>query len=509
MSPAVSHLSLLQGFTSRISGDQLISEIEAELLRRNFREYQKAAWQVKHPGKRLVWGMHHDAIGEHLEACKRGEIQRLIINVHPRSLKSETVSVDFPSWWWIDDPTIQFLAASADRDVVYRDADALRDLCASKWYRGTFRPDWSFHSDGSGSKQGAKGYYRNTAGGHRISKAIGQRGQGVNADVIIIDDPLDASDAYNDKAQLTEHVVHFKQRLLTRLNDEDTGVVIIIMQRLHELDLSGVLLAEGGWDHLYLPAEYDGRKVVTSIGWSDPRTEEGELLDPIRLPAERLAQKRIDLGARGYAGQYMQRPAPAAGAMILREWINYWTPDTLPDMDYMIGSWDFQGKEDRKVRGSDFVAGQVWGVCGEDRYLLDQIHARMNLPDMIRSVREMEKVWPGMRAIVVELAAAGKDVIATLERELYSLHPFKPGDRSKQQRVAATLPRWEQGHVYIPHPQLCSTPEHDYSWVSGKYIPETVSFPGARHDDQVDATSQALLWIDENGPAMPMVERLG
>jgi hypothetical protein len=268
----------------RVDHTQLLARIKAEELRRNFADFQKAAWEVKHPGVKLVWGISRDAVAEHLTACTRREILRLIINIPPRTGKSETVSVDWPAWWWTFEPSKQFLAASSDRDVVYRDADALRDLCGSAWYQDTFRPSWSFQAASGTRKQDAKGYYRNTAGGHRISKAMGQKGQGVNADVLIIDDPLDASDAFTDKAELTRHVIHFKQKLLTRLNNEDIGVVVIVMQRLHQLDLSGVLLEEGGWEHLYLPAEFDGIRKPSSIGWRDPRTKKGELLDPSAFP---------------------------------------------------------------------------------------------------------------------------------------------------------------------------------------------------------------------------------
>jgi predicted phage terminase large subunit-like protein len=192
--------------------------------------------------------------------------------------------------------------------------------------------------------------------------------------------------------------------------------------------------------------------------------------------------------------------------MVLREWLRYWTPGKLPEMDYLISSWDCTF---RKTVDSDYVSGQVWGAAGPGRYLLDQVHRKMNVPDMIAAIRESLRVWPDQLAIVIEAAAAGPDVAKTLEREIHGIQLFKPGDRSKQERLHATLPTWEQGHVYLPHPRLCSTDELDYSWVSGKYIPELMSFPGGMHDDQVDATSQALLWIAENGPGDTIIAVLG
>lgn len=478
---------------------------DAQHLRNRMSNYMRWAWPIDPAhSKPLDWNFHLDAKCEFLTACRAGEIKRLIINEPPRCLKSWTVSVAFPSHWWASDPSVQFLVTSADKDVVHRDADALRDLCASPEYQKMFRPTWDFRGGITSKQQDAKGYYRNSAGGHRISKPMGAKSQGANADVLIFDDPLDAADAYSDKAALAAHVVHAKQKFMTRLNDIETGIIILIMQRLHELDLSGVFLADGGWEHLYLPAEFDGRRIWNGIDWKDPRTEIGELLFSKRLPKEFLDQKKIDLGARGYAGQYQQMPAPATGAMVLKKWIRYWTPADLPEMDYWISSWDCSFGS--KTYDADYVVGQVWGVAGSCAYLLDQVRRKMNVPEMIEAMRVMNQLYPNMRAIVVEERAAGKHVMRTLATEIYGIEGFNPEGQSKEERLGSTLPRWEKGksaataQIFLPHPQLATTLGRDYSWVSTEYEPELLVFNNGRHDDQVDATSQALIWMKTHGP---------
>jgi len=485
---------------ARVDCGALRRLVKAELLRHRLPDFMRWAWPIdpSHSSP-LLWNFHLDAIADHLTACRSGEIRRLVINVPPRTLKSWTVSVAFPAWVWASDPSVQFLAVSADKDVVLRDADMHRDLCKSPEYCAMFRPKWDFKSAGDGSKQEAKGYYRNTAGGHRISKPIGTKGTGHNADVVIFDDPLDPADAYSDKAALTTHVVNAKQRFMTRLNDPDRGVVILIMQRLNELDLSGVFLSDGGWEHVYLPAEYEGRKVVSVLGDYDPRTKKGELLFPERLHQKFLDEKKVELGSRGYAGQFQQNPAPAAGAMVLKKWIHYWTPADLPEMDYWIGSWDCSFGS--KSYDADYVVGQVWGASGSNAYLLDQVRRKMNVPEMIEAMREMDRLYPNMRAIVVEERAAGKHVMTMLGSELYGIEGFNPEGQSKEERLGSTLPRWEQGQILLPHPQLATTPGRDYSWVSSDYEPELLVFNNGRHDDQVDATSQALIWMKANGPS--------
>lgn len=480
--------------------------LDAQVLRQSLPHYMRWAWQVMHAYP-LEWNWHLDAKCEHLAACRTGQIRRLIINEPPRHLKSWTTSVAFPSWWWASDPTIQFLVASADRDVVTRDADAMRDLCSSDEYRSTFRIDWGFKS-AAGSKQEAKGYYRNSRGGHRISKAMGQKAQGVDADVIIFDDPLEASDAYGDKAALIEHGIQAKQKFMTRLNDERTGIVILIMQRLHDLDLTGLFLEDGGWTHLYMPSEFEtARRCRTWIGWSDPRSEEGELLFPARQPREILDAKKIDLGSRGYAGQYQQRPVAAHGAMVQKSWLEFWSPETLPaKMDLLLGSWDctFLKSDD-----SDYVVGQTWGLHDGKIYLLDQTRHKMNVPDMLVAIRAQHAAWPNMFAIVIEERAAGKHVMNTLSREIYGIEGFNPQGMSKEERLASVLTYFEQHRIYLPDWERCSTIDTDYSWVRDRYIPELTSFPASRHDDQVDATAQALIWIQNNGPGNIVAKQLG
>jgi predicted phage terminase large subunit-like protein len=475
-------------------------------------DYMRWAWPIdpSHP-RALDWNFHLDAKCDFLSACRAGDIKRLIINEPPRCLKSWTVSVAFPSHWWASDPSVQFLVASADKDVVHRDADALRDLCASAEYQKMFRPTWNFRGGITSKQQDAKGYYRNSAGGHRISKPMGAKSQGANTDVLIFDDPLDAADAFTDKAALTQHIVHAKQKFMTRLNDQATGIVILIMQRLHELDLSGVFLEDGGWEHLRLPAEFDGRRTWNGIDWKDPRTEIGELLHPKRLPKEFLEERKVTLGSRGYAGQYQQQPAPAAGAMVLKNWLRYWTPGELPQFDCWWGSWDCSFGS--KTPDASFVVGQVWGAASIDdvthAYLLDQVRRKMTVPQMLEAMREMDQLYPNMRAVVVEKKAAGPHVITALEKEIHGLEGFDVQGQSKQERLAAVLPMWQQGQVLLPHPQLASSQQQDYSWVRTQYEPEILAFPGARHDDQVDATSQALIWIGDNGPGKITLKMLG
>jgi predicted phage terminase large subunit-like protein len=419
----------------------------------------------------------------HLEAVTRGLIRNLIINIPPGWMKSLTTSVYWPAWEWAQNPHYQYICTSADKDLVLRDSRRCREVMESEWYRAHFLPKWSFKAKGS-FKQDSKGYFVNTAGGFRLSKAMGQKIIGHRGHRLIIDDPLDAKDAENDKKALVEHVRHYDTALSTRKNTKDAPEVVI-MQRLHERDLTGHLLAQGGWEHLCIPNEYDGRRGRTSIGWEDPRTEEGELAFPALTDAEETARLKKKLGPTAYAAQEQQLPAPAEGATFKEKTFQYWTPETRPPrFDKVAGFWDctFGSTSD----DADYVVGQTWGSVQALRYLLDQVRRRMAVPQMIDAIREQRRFWPNMQFVVVENKAKGKKVIETLQREIPGLRGFNPQGTSKEGRAHAVTPLYHAHQVYFPHPDY-------FGWVKDLFLPEVLRFPHARHDDQVDTMTMALL----------------
>ncbi len=473
--------------------------VEAELARRFFRDFIRQAWHVVEPARPLISAWHVDAIAEHLQAVSDGRIRNLLINVPPGHGKSLIVSVLWPAWQWVGtEQGAQWrgLFASYNIGLAVRDSVRCRELMESPWYRGTFRPAWKLKSD-----QNEKHYFENSRSGFRLSLSVGGAGTGYRGDAIIVDDPLNASDQYSASARRAP-IVWWDQVMSSRLNDMATGSRIIIMQRLHEQDLSGHVLERGGYEHLCLPSEFDPeRRSVTSIGWRDPRTEPGEILFPALYPRTVLDQAKRDLGSAGYAGQHQQRPSPAEGGVLQRHWWRYWkprgmtlppVPTRLPDgseieipavdlpekFDAEIQSWDCSFK-DRKT--SDFVVGQVQARLGSRRYLLDQVRDRMTMPRTVKAVREMSARHPNSGAKLVEDKANGSAVIQTLKLEIPGLIEVNP-EGGKEARAHAVSPQVEAGDWYLPHPSIAP-------WVLD-FIEECASFPNGAHDDQVDAWTQ-------------------
>jgi predicted phage terminase large subunit-like protein len=290
------------------------------------------------------------------------------------------------------------------------------------------------------------------------------------------------------------------------------------MQRLHEEDLSGHILAkesEEGWVHLRLPQEYESvTHCKTSLPFEDPRTEEGELLFPERFPPEVLVTEKRVLGSYGYAGQHQQRPSPAEGGIYKRAWFNRrWVrkgasteipgmevqiiPDRFDQMA-MIADCAFKDTDT-----SDRVAIGVWGKKGPNLFLLDLRWDQMGLTTTIATFNDLAQKWPMVRRKMIEDKANGTAVIEVLKKKLPGVMPIDSKETSggKDARIHAASPDFEAGNVWIPT---------DAPWVAD-YIEECVTYPAGAHDDALDMSSYAVNYLSESSALarMAALGRLG
>lgn len=491
------------------SGDaQLAVDCAAKLS-----TFVRAAWPIVEPATPFVSGWHIDVVCEHLEAVTAGELPRLIINVPPRTMKSLTVSVFWPAWEWLTSPHIRWLYASYAEDLSQRDSLKCRRLIRAEGgrqdgtlferigYQGVLRllgQSWSLMKD-----QDAKRKYETTATGMRLATSVGGLATGEGGDRIVVDDPLNAKQARSETERQAANV-WWDETMTTRFNSA-SGVAVIVMQRLHEDDLTGHLLEQGGWHHLCLPGEYEPRhkhtyppKVKLPSGREisgDPRTTEGELLEPVRLSGDRLAELRRSLGSYGFAGQIQQRPSPQEGGMFKRGWWRYWTARDVPsadEWDRLIQSWDLTFKDTKSASGS-YVVGQVWAARAADRYLLAQVRGRMDFTGTVKAIEAVSREWP-TSAKLVEEKANGAAVISTLKGKIGGLVPVEP-EGGKEARAAAVEPFVEAGNVYLPAGEHIPTVRGYPATSVADFIEEHAMFPNGRHDDQVDAHSQALTYL--------------
>jgi predicted phage terminase large subunit-like protein len=504
-----------------VSDDLKLDKLIAELQKRrapacSLKKFTEEAWHVVEPGVGYVGNWHADAICEHLEAVSRGQIRKLLINVPPGTAKSTFCCVMWPAWTWTFRPEWRALFATYSDALSLRDAAKTRLLLESDWYRQTFAPAWELARDTN-----AKGYFQNTRLGFRFSTSVGGAGTGLRGDAIVIDDPLNAPDA-KSKAEREAVKFWWDQGFANRLNNMATGSRVIIMQRLHEEDLSGHVLEQGGWEHLCLPAEFESkRRCRTSIGFVDPRQTEGELLFPARFPKEVLDDEKVRQGSSGYAGQYQQRPAPEGGNRFQKAWWRFWKPDgTLavgtrrPDgctdapavplpprfQDVLISvDCTFKGQSRSQVKSEvDYVCAVVIGKSGANKYLLDRRHGQMGIVQTMNVIRELREAWPRARRILIEDKANGSAVIEMLQDELDGILAVEP-EGGKEARAASVEPQIEAGNFYLPE---------GAPWIDS-FVEEFALFPKGKHDDQVDATTQALVWWIAGGRDQDRLRKLG
>lgn len=457
------------------SNNNVSNALKAEFL--TFSNYIPKAWPIIEPSTRLMMNWHIDCIAEHLEAVMVGQIQNLVINLPPRNLKSDIVSVLWPTWAWTERAWLQFIFISYAQHLSDKFSRDRRQLIESQWYRDRWGNMVQLADD-----QNQKKEFANTARGSMFATSVGGTLTGKGADIIVIDDGINPEEA-ESKAEREASIRFIKNTVSTRLNDKKRGAIIEISQRTHKHDISGTLLAEGTYVHLKLPAEAIEKQVITfPMSGRIITRNPGDLLHGEREDKAVLKKLRGGMTERAYRAQVQQSPASEEGNFIKRQWFRYWSKATLPVSAWseMIQSWDLSFKDSKD---SSYVVGQVWARYGLDFFLLDQVREQMNFPDTKRAFRMMTEKWPDAYAKLVEDKANGPAILDDLKSEITGLIAIEP-DGSKEARLAAQSHFIESGHVYLPEPSLVP-------WVDG-YIEELCEFPEGDFDDQVDATSQAL-----------------
>ena len=451
-------------------------------------EFTKRAWYIVEPGRPLQWSWHHQAICEHLEALVTGKLaeRNLVIAVPPGAMKSTLVSVMLPAWLWIRDPSWRGIFASGSGTVATRDSMKCRSILESSWYRRTFAIGWKFADD-----QNAKTLYRTTATGFRMATTSGAKITGDRADGLFVDDPLDAADAYSEAIRSSVNG-WWDNAFANRLSDAARGTRVIISQRLHVDDLPGHVLATepGAWASLVIPQEFiAATRCVTSLPWQDPRTEDGELLDPVRFPAAVVESERVRLGASGFAGQHQQQPFSAAGEVFRVGCLRQWEADQdLPKFGSTIVSIDSAFKTGE---ANDYSVAIVLGQFEQGVFLLDVIRGRYAYPQLKATMLELAAKWRPS-AVLIEDKASGQSLIQDLQQQTsLPVRPVKV-DGDKLTRAHVVVPTWEAGRVFAQAgaPFL---PE---------FLAELTAFPKTEHDDQVDAFVQGVRYLSGVGSTM-------
>lgn len=462
--------------------DQYQIEWDRESVRRDgLRAFVKLAWPYVEPKDKLLWNWHHDAICEHYEAVLRAEITELGICVPPGFTKSLLVSVLGSAYAWIVDPAYRMLAVSNVDRLSKRDSRKTRGLIQSDWYQQRWPMTFTKTDEAR---------LENSSSGFRIVGSVGSGIIGERGNLILIDDPMSREDAESpiERENAKEFVW---ETLPTRVNNFDRDGKILIMQRLHGDDTAAQCI-ERGWEMLILPNEYEpDRCCRTSLGFVDPRKEEGELLHPERFSREATEKMKSfrGIGPTAYAGQYQQRPIPREGAIIKLAWLNKRFRVRGEKPLRLMQSWDCASKPKERNDPSACLTIAEF----RDRYeLWDYFKKRMEFPELCRKTKDLyAKFSPRPTIVLVEDKDAGQQLIQHLRADTESRLPVKacnPGVLDKVTRLDAESLVVEAGKVWIPE---------EADWVSD-WIEEITMIPGAPHDESGDTLSQALKWFREN-----------
>ncbi|WP_109792020.1 phage terminase large subunit [Minwuia thermotolerans] len=447
------------------------------LLRTDLTAFVHKCFQTISPGTPFMANWHIKAITYELRQCLEPRGRRLVITQPPRSLKSISTSVAFVAWTLGHDPSMRFICVSYSNDLSEELARQFRLVVDSDWYRRLF-PAMKL------SRSTAEECVT-TEGGGRLATSVGGTLTGRGADIIIIDDPMKASDAQSEVARRKVNS-WFAETLSTRLNDKRRGSVILVMQRLHEEDLAGYVLEAGDWRHLDLPAVaiQDQQIRIGPEPGDIYYRREGDLLHPEREPRETLERMRGELGSLAFSAQYQQRPVPVEGNLVRRRWFRHYAHGPEPDgRRRVVQSWDIAGTAGE---ASDYSVCTTWLVDGRDCYLLDVWRGRLEYPELRRKVIAHRKRHSAT-TVLVEKAGLGLSLIQDLRSERSDDFPrpiaITPRE-DKVVRMEAASARIEAGEVLLPE---------NAPWLDD-FLHEVLAFPNGRHDDQVDSLSQFLTW---------------
>jgi predicted phage terminase large subunit-like protein len=457
-------------------------ELERLLLETSLYQFVLEAWKnVIKPTEPLLGDLWYvEAICLELEAVAKGEYLRLIINQPPRSLKSTITSVCFPVWLWIKQPSLEFVFSSYGlTSLTNKMSLDRRRLIESPWFQQRWANNFTLSVD-----ENTKTRFSNDKRGAMQSASTDSGITGLGGDIIVIDDPHNVADIVSD-AERTADNNYIRESLLTRLNNRNTGRVVLVMQRLHEDDATGMLLELGNWHHLCLQAQAEEASTIQVNGGKKYKIKKGQLLNKDLFGKKALAEAFVTLGSRGYAGQYQQRPAPQGGIIFNPLWWRTWTEsgvNPLPQtFDQQIISVDCAFKDQSH---NDFVSIQVWGFVGPRSYLIARDTQHRGYTSTKQGIRDMKAVHPGVNLVLVEDKANGSAVVEELKKE-FNIIAIDP-QGGKESRAQACSADMEAGNVYLPDKEA-------HAWVT-KFITDFAKFPAAKHDDDVDACTQALNW---------------
>ena len=456
------------------------------LLRQDFSSFIGKVFHTINPGAKYYHNWHIDLIAAYLEEVRKGNIKRLIINIPPRTLKSVCVSVAWPAWLLGQNSALRVIVSSYSGMLSVKHSLDCKLIITSSWYRRLF-PKTIISS-----RHNQKSKFLTDQNGFRFASSVGGSVTGEGGDILIIDDPHNPTQINSVKIR-NKAIEWFEQTFVTRLNDKNTGEIVLVMQRLHEQDLAGHLLAGNGWDVLKIPA-IAPENLEYRIHNKYYYFKQNELLNCRQDNHELLNKMEAEIGVRNFSAQYLQLPLSDSYNLLSGDDISYYYK--LPDkIDYYVISWDTAIKISDQA---DYTVGTVWAVEAEIFYLVNLIRQKLTYPMLKEEIQKQQERYKP-KHLLIEDKASGQQIIQDLKLEGYNnIQPIKTRT-DKVTRFASVVPIFQSGKVLIANKSGYKT----------TLLKELTSFPGSKHDDIVDSVSQFLNFMKEvKTPVQPRVRFL-
>ena len=446
----------------RLKLEYRLAQLErVEVCQDNFLAFVKSVWPE------FIAGKHHRIMAEKLERVAKGELKRLIINMPPRHTKSEFASFLFPAWMIGKNPALKIIQATHTTELAVNFGRKVKNLIEREDYEEVF-PNAKLAADSK-----ASGRWDTDRGGMYYAVGVGSNLAGRGADLCIIDDPHSeqtamSTNGFDDAWEW--YTGGPRQRL------QPGGAVILVMPRWSEKDLTGQLVRQMArdpkadqWEIIEFPMELPSGNPVWPEYWS----------------AEDMESIKASIPLPKWNAQYQQNPTGDETSILKREWWNVWERETVPQLEYIIQSYDTAFSKSERA---DYSAITTWGVFYPEEggppnlILLDSQKGRWDFPELKGVAYDQYHFWEP-ETVIIEAKASGTPLTHELRNMGIPVVNFTPSrGKDKLSRVHSVSPLFESGLIWAP----------DKSWAH-ELIEECAAFPNGEHDDLVDSTTQALM----------------
>jgi len=455
--------------------------LEKKLCELSFYEFFQQAWHVE-PSIELSTNWHHKYLCDVLQREAERIIENkpktkdIIINIPFRSTKSLLVTVMFPVWSWIKNPKFRFITASYSAELSIEHSTRSRDIINSEWFRERWGDIFHIKKD-----QNLKSRYENNFLGVRRATSVGGTVTGQGGDFLIVDDPVSPQHAASEVERENANE-WYRTTFYSRLNNPHTGIRIIIMQRIHDNDLSGFLLYGGEsrikYQHICIPAEISDDVKPKML---EENYDKNGLFWSDRFSRTILDDYKQALGSYGYAGQIMQTPTPLNSGMIRGEWLKidqYKIVDESVAVNFVIDpAYTSNEKNDPSALLAYTFKDNKWQI-------IDCVNVYKEFPDLIKFIPQWvtKNGYSNRSRVYVEPKASGKSIVQTLQKETgLNIREDKPPSKDKVARVQDISASLEAGRVSLLRGK----------W-NEEFVQQLVKFPSAKHDDMVDCLVMAI-----------------